>query len=224
MSAPSAALAFVSFGDHDGVPSASAWLTPAGADYARRLLRYRRAAWLAGRLAAKTAIARVAPSAPLHEIEVLPAADGAPVVRNAGGAPSAIAVSISHTRSLAAAVAFDPRAGAVGIDVEVRDQTLDPALLDFAFSAEERHVIDVAGDAGGTHQRVLAFWTAKEAALKAVRRGLRLPLDAVRLVWDARTVPVSASVTCAPGVLAHFALTTTADDGYVLSIAREMGR
>lgn len=228
LSVADAALAFVSFVEDGGAMTIAAhtWLTPAEAEYAGRLATVRRrAAWLAGRLAAKTAIARLAGAVgPPRDIEVLPASNGAPVVRGVQPGTSAIAVSISHTRGLAVAIAFDRRVAAMGIDLEVADQAIDPALLAFAFSEEERAAIATGEGDAAAHRRTLTFWTAKEAALKAARRGLLVPLEAVRLSWNDRRVPVGATVQCAPTMCVRFALQVADMDGYVLSIAREAGR
>ncbi len=179
------AVASVAFTDAD-CAGGEAWavaLTPAEARYAGGLRSSkRRAAFFAGRVAAKAAIGRLT-SLPPERVEVLPASSGAPVVRLLGAAPPRPAdVSISHTRGLAAAVAFDRReTGAMGIDVEVADQAIDPALVPFAFEAEEARWIEAAADDRGRHRRLLACWTAKEAVLKALGRGLTLPMLQVRL-------------------------------------------
>jgi phosphopantetheinyl transferase len=236
LTVPASALAFVSFEERDGATDLQAhrWLAPAEVAYVRRLTAARRrAAWLAGRLAAKAALERLVPSAPACAIEVLPAAGGEPVVRGLARWGGALEVSISHTRNLAVAIAFDRHhTGATGVDVEVCDQEVDPALADLAFSPEERQAIDghgpsvVAGEAvsGDRLPEVLCFWTAKEAALKAVRRGLRLPLSAVQLTWDECLLPIGASVQCAPDVQAQFGVRTVGVGGHVLSIARETRR
>jgi 4'-phosphopantetheinyl transferase len=228
LTVPASALAFVSFGEDDGADARCThrWLAPAEAAYARRLATTkRRAAWLAGRLAAKDAIRRLATtSTPLDRIEVLPTATGAPIVRGklpTSGGP--LDVSISHTRNVAAAIAFERRrSGAMGIDVEVCDQEIDPALVDFAFSGDEAGAIRALADASERHLRILQFWTAKEAALKAVGRGLRLPLSAVRLVWTDGVAPHCASVESAPDLRIQFELRSIRYSSHVVSVAIEI--
>jgi 4'-phosphopantetheinyl transferase EntD len=225
LTVPASALAFVAFADRDGAEASAVpdWLAPAEAMYARGLASARRrAAWLAGRLAAKAALARLVSRVVRPDrIEVLPAAGGGPVVRIGGEqAAGPLEVSISHTRHLAAAVAYDRRrSGAVGIDVEVCDQTIDPALLD-TFTDEERRAI-LACDDSARHLCTLWFWTAKEAALKAVRQGLRLPLTAVRLAWTEGHPPVGALVQCAPDISVPFDLRWIACPGHVVAMAVE---
>lgn len=218
-------MAFVAFAEEDGADAgcAQSWLAPAEAVFARRLPTVpRRAAWLAGRLAAKTAIARLeASSGPLDRIEILPASSGAPVVRHHAG--HRVEVSIAHTRGLATAVAFDRcRTGALGIDLECCEQALDPALIDFAFSEAEAGALGALPDPGSRHVCALRFWTAKEAVLKAVGRGLRLPLSAVRLEWAGEPpVPDRASVRCGPDVAVAFSLEVVDCPGHVASLAIE---
>lgn len=223
---PAATLAFVAFGDEDGAAScAHPWLASSEAACARGLRSdRRRAAWLAGRLAAKTAIARLGPSSsPLERIEILPAAGGEPVVRGAttaSGVP--IDVSIAHSEGLAVAIAFErTRTGAMGIDIEAGDQAIDPALVDFAFSPEEAAEIWSRADAGDRQRRLLRCWTAKEAVLKAVWRGLRLPLAAVRLTGTGADAPLSASVQYAPDASVPFDVMAIGCPGYVVSVAIE---
>lgn len=224
LTVPSAALALVSFdeGEVGADGGRAAWLAPAETVYARALATpRRRASWLAGRFAAKSAIGALSRSrTPLDRIEILPAASGAPLVRHEG---PALAVSISHTRGLAAAVAFDrDRAGALGIDVEVSDQDIDPALVDLAFVAEEAGALAAGPDNGARHASTLRFWTAKEAALKAVGRGLRLSLAAVRLEWTGEVPrPSRAVVECSPGLSVPFEIVALEHPGHVLSLARE---
>jgi 4'-phosphopantetheinyl transferase len=221
------ALGFVSFGDEDGTDPlcAHSWLAPAEAAFAQGLAKpRRRAAWLAGRLAAKTAIARLGfPSWSPEATEILPAAGGEPIVRGTPGAePMSIRVSISHSRGLAAAIAFEPRrSGAMGIDLEACDQPIDPALLDLAFSVEEGEAIEAGADAGERHLRTLRFWTAKEAALKAVWRGLRLPLSAVRLEWAEPRAPVGAAVRYAGVADVSFDIVGIPVPAHVVTVAIE---
>lgn len=222
---PGAALAFASFDEADGSDAVwtAPWLGAGERAYAGRLtLGRRRAAWLAGRLAAKTALSNLLPSPPpLAHIEILPAPGGEPVVsgtaRHAG-----LDVSISHSRSVAAALAFERRrTGAIGIDIEVCDQSIDPALLGFAFSDEEIDAVEPAGGGGDGRRRTLRLWTAKEAALKAVWRGLRLPLSTVCITCRSDDGSVRASVQCTPETHVAFDVLEVDCPGHVVSVAVE---
>jgi len=83
--------------------------------------------------------------------------------------------NLSHTRGLvAAAVTLD---NDVGIDVEAIDP--DRLSLDLAaryFAASEMDQLR-AVPAGRRPEAMFAFWTLKEAYIKAVGLGLSLPLD-----------------------------------------------
>ena len=97
--------------------------------------------------------------------------------------PPAVAFNLSHAADLAAlAVARFP----VGIDIEqVRDGF--SALAATALSADEVCALDAMVEA----ERSVAFfrcWTRKEAYVKALGHGLKLPLDRFAVTMDA-TVP-----------------------------------
>lgn len=132
----------------------------------------RRREWLAGRIAAKEAVAvRLGLSAPdFREIEVLPNPRGRPVVRLASG--EGPCVSIAHTRTRAAAAAAETP---VGFDFEDAARAVDFLLR--AFSEEEREALasvgaPVAGEAVAGGAGLLPYWCAKEAAAKAAGTGL----------------------------------------------------
>ena len=135
----------------------------------------RRQEWLMGRLAAKEAVrgrleARgMAPEA--AAIAIRPDAMGCPRAAGpaveASGAP--MAISIAHTRGVAAAVA-GATADGLGLDIE----RIDRRRGDYeraAFSDEERRRLD-AGPADQRAERALRLFCAKEAVAKAIGRGL----------------------------------------------------
>ncbi len=222
---PGAALAFVCFGEADGADEVwpAPWLGAGERAYAARLrVARRRAAWLAGRLASKMALSSLLPSPPpLAQIEILPAPGGEPVVCGAAR-EAGLDVSIAHTQAMAAALAFErARTGAMGIDIETCDQPLDPALVDFAFSDEEAEALASLGGAEDRHRRALQLWTAKEAALKAVRRGLRLPLSAVHVTCRDDEGPGRASVQCTPETRVPFEVRAVGCPGHVVAVAVE---
>jgi 4'-phosphopantetheinyl transferase len=85
-------------------------------------------------------------------------------------------VNLSHTRGLAAvAVALDR---AVGVDVEWLDRTnLTIDLADRFFApAECAQLVGLRAEA--EKDALFAFWTLKEAYVKAIGKGLSQPLDA----------------------------------------------
>ena len=149
----------------------------------------RRSEWLAGRVLAKQLVLNhLLPrtGCSLAQIKVATESSGAPIIRWPGGhTPS---VSISHTRHYAAsAVAV---AGQVGVDIE----RVEPRPLDqvrFFVSPEELPLLD--SFLGGGETALTGLWTLKEAALKAIRVGLRIPPTAV-------TVDVGADAAIRIGI------------------------
>jgi phosphopantetheine--protein transferase-like protein len=106
------------------------------------------------------------------DIEILADDDGAPRVR-----PLAVEVSISHTTGYAAAAAAKMP---VGIDIEQISER-DPALARHFLSADERTLLPSL--LGGGSAGLTGMWALKEATLKALRLGLRLPPRSVVISW-----------------------------------------
>ncbi len=162
------------------------WLTrtredvPAGLDWLgrgerRALARFRvaprRADWLLGRWTAKLAVAAWL-SVGTDRIEVLAAPDGAPEPF-LDGDRAGLSVSLSHRAGRAIAVVANAPA-VVGCDLEVVEQRSDAFVRTWLGTAEQQLVSD-----GGDKQRDMIanlIWTAKEAAAKVRREGLRLDL------------------------------------------------
>jgi 4'-phosphopantetheinyl transferase len=126
---------------------------------------------LRGRLVAKRLLCALLPGCTPLELSVLPDEAGAPVVWREGRR-LAWSLSISHTSGLAAAAAVE-LPGAVGIDVERVIESPRLIAEDY-LTADERHLAGADGALGVTR-----VWCVKEAVLKAVREGLRLPASAV---------------------------------------------
>lgn len=101
--------------------------------------------------------------------------------QRAGGNGQAPSFNLTHCRGMAA-FAIGWR-GPVGIDAEPQDRTirvdeLAPAVL----SADELAALTALPDLAARHNRLLGHWTLKEAYIKAVGRGLSLPVDSFT-VW-----------------------------------------
>jgi phosphopantetheinyl transferase len=137
--------------------------------------------WLGARTAAKEAVADLLRSA--HgldllpaEIEILPGADGAPVVDAPGLEPLEVApvVSLAHaqgeTVALAALVPKAAEAAVVGVDIE-HLRPLSPALAEAALRDDERGLLEKL-PSELSEEWLLRCWCAKEAAGKAVGSGL----------------------------------------------------
>lgn len=131
----------------------------------------RRRDWLAGRLAAKSAIRAWTAAPQASPIEVLNDASGRPYCR-VPGMESVPEVSISHCAQGGVGAASS---GRIGVDWEpIEDR---PArVAEFYASEDERR----AGDAAS----LTMLWAVKEAALKLLGLGLRC--DPKELVWDGR--------------------------------------
>ena len=153
---------------------ATAWLTTDELAHWRGLrTAKRRNDWLLGRHAAKRLIMGVVeqeterPLLP-NQIAVLPHADGWPIVTVPDGPPLALSISHSQNRAFCAVMVGDGRA--LGADVEAIAER-SPAFIEDYFTPLERQFLAAARP----EQRVAlvnAIWSGKEAALKAIRRGL----------------------------------------------------
>ncbi len=136
---------------------------------ARLTVARRRADWRLGRWTAKAALAPVL-DVPGERIQILAAPDGAPEAW-LDGERAPVSVSISH-RAERALVAVTAVPGIAGCDLELVEPRSDAFISDWLTPDEQRLV---AG-AGAVGRTVLAnvMWSAKEAATKVLRQGLRL--------------------------------------------------
>jgi 4'-phosphopantetheinyl transferase len=160
------------------VPAADAWL----ADGERRALaalrvEKRRADWRLGRWAAKAAVGAWL-AVPAARIEIVAAADGAPEAW-LDGVRVPVSVSLSHRggRALAAVTAAP---GVIGCDLELVEPRSGAFVREWLAPEEQRLVATSAADARDGVANLV--WTAKEAAAKLRREGLRL--DIRRAVVD----------------------------------------
>src|SRR4051794_28774559 len=168
-------------GRSDGSMTALGWLSRSAADvppgedwlgereravHAALAVAPRRESWRLGRWTAKCAVAAWL-GAPPGRVEVVAAPDGAPEAWIAGElAPVALSISHRAGRGLAVVAA----AGyAVGCDLEVVEPRSDAFIRDWLAAPEQAFV-----GGGDRAQRANLVWTAKEAAAKVRREGLRL--------------------------------------------------
>lgn len=152
------------------VPSHDHWLSePEREVLAGLRTSKRRADWRLGRWAGKAAIAAWRGCTP-EAITIAAADDGAPEVR-IDGHGAGVSVSLSHRGGRALAVVADPPT-VVGCDLEAIEPRSPAFLREWLGSAER----ELVGSESGRDQEVAAnlVWTAKEAASKARRGGLRL--------------------------------------------------
>lgn len=152
------------------VPGHDAWLTAAEREVLAGLrFSKRRADWRLGRWTAKAAVSAWLDIAPA-EVAILAAGDGAPAAW-LGAVPAPVGISISHRAGRGLAV-VTAAGRTVGCDLEIVEPRSDAFVAEWLAPEEQRLVA-----AAGERQRarlVNAIWTAKEAAAKARREGLRL--------------------------------------------------
>jgi 4'-phosphopantetheinyl transferase len=150
------------------LPAGNEWLAPAEQEVDGAFRRsWRRDDWRLGRFVLKGLIASCLRVTPL-QVMILAAADGAPEAY-LDGHPIGWPVSLSHRDGTAVALVA-PGATAAGIDIEVVEPRSE------AFVREWLHEEEQAAVAGHSHPdlAVALRWSAKEAAAKARREGLRL--------------------------------------------------
>lgn len=157
------------------VPTDNSWLS------ANEVLRLsgmkfpkRRSDWRLGRWTAKRAIAAYlgwrAESGSLNDIEIRPAASGAPRAFIAQQ-PTSLGLSLSHSAGRAIA-ALVPSGMPVGCDLEKIELRISAFVSDY-FTPEEQSLVQETA-APYRPAFVTLLWSAKESALKALGQGLRL--------------------------------------------------
>ncbi len=183
----------------------------------------RRSDWRLGRWTAKAALGRWFDllDSPSNRIEVLAAADGAPEAW-VDGRRAPVSISISHRAGRALAV-IDATPAAVGCDLEVVEPRSDAFVSDWLAPSEQRLVIE--GDESRRALLANLIWTAKEAAAKVRREGLRLDVrSAVVSLPDAAATshwrPISVDW---PDGAAPTRGWWRAEPGWVMTIAAEPG-
>jgi len=147
------------------VPDGDEWLGAAERAVALTLRGKRLQDWRLGRWTAKAAVAAWL-GVPASRVEILAAADGAPEAW-LDGARAPLSVSLSH-RAGRALAAVAPAPATVGCDLELVEPRSDAFIREWLSP----------GELAGRSRDVAAnlIWTAKEAASKVRREGLRLDL------------------------------------------------
>ena len=191
----------------------------------------RRHEWLLGRAAAKDAVRQLLEEQrgvvlPAADVEILPDGHGRPEVHivPVEGLDIAPAVSISHSGGVAVALAALDGRLLVGIDIE-RVSGRAQEFERLAFTADERRLLDDVTDDATRAEWRLRFWCAKEAAGKALGRGLAGGLHALQ-VTDAPTADGAVRLRMAGALEEEFAplgggdlVTFTAREGDYVSSA-----
>jgi 4'-phosphopantetheinyl transferase EntD len=162
----------------------------------------RRREWLLGRAVTKEAVQRLlwirdGVEVSFQAIAILPDEDRAPVAHVEGHEP--VVVSLSHRGELAFAGAAEAsECAGLGVDIE-RVEPRHPSFVQEWFTAEEQHAIDAA-EPLQMHRLVSVFWCAKEAALKAARKGLSVSAD--RVLVERVGADGSLDLQCDPTLIA----------------------
>jgi 4'-phosphopantetheinyl transferase len=184
------------------LPRDEEWLGPAErAALVRLRVPKRRRDFRLGRFAAKTLLEAGEPTGDLARFEVRPAPSGAPLAFH-DGAPLAVALSISHSNGWACA-ATQSGTEPLGCDLE-RIEPRSPAFLEDYFTQAEQAFV-ATGPQEERSWRATLIWSAKEAVMKALGQGLRLPPAAVRVAPASTPVSVegwgSFSVLAPPAAM-----------------------
>jgi 4'-phosphopantetheinyl transferase len=91
--------------------------------------------------------------------------------------PASLSFNLAHTEGLA--IMAVTSAGDVGVDVERRDRPVGARRLVSRFFSPEEIAALGKLPAARLQERFFLHWTLKEAAIKALGRGLLVPLDSV---------------------------------------------
>ena len=157
------------------------WLEPAERARAARFHFERdRQAYVAAHALTRVSLSRSAPRGP-DTWRFTTGRHGRPEIEDAMN-PSGLRFNLSHTRGLVA-VALT-RGSDIGVDVELIDpDRLGPEVTDRFFApAENAHLRSLGAEA--RTEAAYAFWTLKEAYIKAIGLGLSCPLSAFHFVLE----------------------------------------
>jgi 4'-phosphopantetheinyl transferase len=184
---------WLAHGEHD-VPASDVWLS-SREQAILATLRYtkRRVEFLARRWTAKRAVATVldrdrTPSA-LAAIEIRHHVSGAPYLE-VDGRPAAMDLSLSDRAGWAVCLVGPPAGGRgpLGIDLEIVEPRSE-AFVDDYFTADESAYVRSLTLGAARDEAANLIWSAKEAALKVRKVGLRA---------DTREVAVEIGHACGP--------------------------
>jgi 4'-phosphopantetheinyl transferase len=167
--------------------------------FARLRFAKRRREWILGRWTAKQLLRRSQQTygaLPLHAISVGNDPDGAPYLSVEGQGRLELSLSISHCQDRAFCALSPTLPPTVGADLEHIERR-DPAFVhDFFTTAENKRIWTCP-----TARRdalITVVWSAKEAALKALRHGLRVDTRSVEVVHVAGLEGIQAAVQTLP--------------------------
>jgi 4'-phosphopantetheinyl transferase EntD len=145
------------------------WLTGEEIERARRFrVDHARGDFLAGRIAAKSALQALVPASRPADWTLARGVWNQPCVR---GPVAGISVTLAHSIRVGVAVAYDDR-WKCGIDIEAADRDATEAIRSEVTQSEAAWA-DAGGD--GALARWMMLWTAREALGKCLGTGLLAP-------------------------------------------------
>lgn len=167
-------LRWLATGERD-LPEADGWMTPRERQYLARMRFPKRSSeFRLGRWAAKRAIARVLGLPEAEEaflrLEIDRAPDGAPEPR-LDGTRAPVSISMTDRAGWAVCVVAEPGLD-VGCDLELVEPRSQAFVSDYLTPPEQGFVRSAQTDEE-RDARANLVWSAKEAALKVLRTGLR---------------------------------------------------
>lgn len=157
-----------------------------------------------GKVAAATALGLAHDERALARVEVLNRPTGAPYVQ-VDGEQAPLDISLTDRAGWAVSLVGEVgsmRAGTLGVDLEIVEERTPGFVSDFLTPAESAWVNSMP-DADRYHEAANLLWSAKEAALKVQRVGLRA---------DTRTVVVTASREVRPDGWRELSIATSAGE------------
>jgi 4'-phosphopantetheinyl transferase len=168
---------WLAHGEHE-LPADVDWLSAheqavlGGIRYRKRYVEFLTRRWAAKRALAAVFERNVDPRG-LAALEIGNHPGGAPYVA-IDGEPAAIEVSLSDRAGWAVCVVGPPggKSGALGIDLELVEPRSDGFVEDF-FTAHERDYVRGLSAGEARDEAANLIWSAKEAALKVLKVGLR---------------------------------------------------
>jgi 4'-phosphopantetheinyl transferase len=167
---------WLAHGEHE-VSADPGWMTPsersvlASLKYTNRRVEFLTRRWTAKRAVAMVLGRGLAPGS-LASVEIRHHASGAPWVA-VDGEPAAIDVSISDRAGWAVCLVGPPGAsGPLGIDLELVEPRSEAFVGDF-FTARESAAVRCLAAGEARDEAANLIWSAKEAALKVMKVGLR---------------------------------------------------
>jgi 4'-phosphopantetheinyl transferase len=168
---------WLAHGEHE-VPASADWLSPrehailATLRYTKRRIEFLARRWTAKRAVA-TVLDRALTPAALATVEIRHHPSGAPYLE-VDGRPMAIDVSLSDRAGWAVCLVGPPGGsrGPIGIDLELVEPRSDAFVGDY-FTADESACVRRLAAGEARDEAANLIWSAKEAALKVRKVGLR---------------------------------------------------